>query len=337
MKRFDELALNISEEEYRNNGRFHYSDIAGYMREGFSYLIKPQKEESESLTFGSMVDCIVTEGIDRFDEKYCVAKEFNLSDNQKNAIRELLHFGYDRLEDIPPQTVMELLGMYYKNPQSQFSKLLEAGSGYYAFLRNNNGKTPVDFQMFQDAVDTANALLTDRTTKSLFVGNGNDVDRFFQLKFNGDYNGIPLASMTDLIYVEHSTKSIWLVDLKSTCANYEWEFPKSFVKYRYDVQGKVYTYVVRQNMDNDDFYKGYTIKGFIFVYISRMNKRPLLWTFDKCFSSEDIEFTAKNGNRVVLEDFRRPLMEMHRIKTENLNVPVGIRTVNDVMEHLKDY
>lgn len=337
MKKFNELSEHMTEEEYRNNGRFHYSDIAGYMKEGFSYLVKPHKEESESLTFGSMVDCIVTEGMDSFNGKYCVAREFNLSDNQKTVLKDLSIFKWDKLEEIPTQCVMETLEAYYKNPKSQLAKLYEEGSEYYRFLIENSGKTPVDFQMFQDAVDVANVLLTSNVTKSFFDGKSDDVDVFFQQKFNGDIDGIPVTCMVDILYVEHTTKKIWAVDLKSTCANYEWEFPKSFVKYRYDCQGKLYSAILKQVMEKDEFYKDYELSDFIFMYISRITRNPLLWVFDKNLSDEDIEITTRNGNRIVLKDFRKPLEEMNEIKLQDRTIPLDISSVNDVMKHLNDF
>lgn len=337
MKKFNELSENITEQEYRENGRFHYSDIAGYVRDGFSYLMKPHKEESESMTFGSMVDCIVTEGQDVFDERYCIAKEFNLSDNQKSVIRELSHFGYGRLEDIPPQTIIEGLACYYKNPKSQLSKLLEDGSEYYRFLVENKKKVSVDYQMYQDAIDTANALLANSVTKQLLRSNSDDIDIFYQLKFNGEYNGIPITCMVDELYIEHSTKKIWPIDIKTTCANYEWEFPKSFVKYGYHLQARLYSYILRQIMDKDDFYKSYKLMDFIFVYISRTNRNPLLWIFDKNLERGDIEVETKNGNKIILQDFTKPLKEMNKIKETNRTVPLNISRVNDVMGHFKDF
>lgn len=337
MKSFKELSENITELEYRENGRFHYSDIAGYVRDGFSYLVKPHKEESESLTFGSMVDCLVTEGPEVFDERYCIAKEFNLSDNQKTAINDLLVYGYDNLSDIEPETINNILGQYYKNPKTQFTKLLEDGSEYYKFLYENKDKTPVDYQMYQDAIDTANVLLSSPVTRSFFKSDSDDIDIFHQLKFNGEYNGIPITCMVDSLYVEHATKKIWPIDLKTTCANYEWEFPKSFVKYGYHLQARLYSYILRQVMNNDDFYKDYQLMDFVFVYVSRTNKNPLIWVFDENLLRGDIEIEIKNGNKIILQDFTKPLEEMNEIKETNRTMPLNISKINDVMKHFKDF
>lgn len=340
MKSFKELSLNITEEEYRNNGRFHYSDIAGYMREGFSYLKKTEKDESESLKFGSVVDCMLTEEPEVFLDRFCVITDFNLSDNQKAVIQDLIQTGYDKLEDIPSDMVLEALQAYYKNPKTQFSKLIEDGSSYYRYLKLNEGKTAIDVAMYNDAVETSTAIFRNETTAPFFTKTKiADVDKFYQLKFDGEIEGIPVCAMVDVIYVEHSTKRIWLIDLKTTCANYEWEFPKSFVKYRYDVQAKLYSQVVRQCMDKDDFYKDYQIEGFTFVYVSRKNKQPLLWTFDQgLFSDYDIVIDRPDGKKIVLDDYRHHLRQMFEIKEYDYQVPIGIwqNKGNDILFHLKE-
>lgn len=341
MKKFDELSLNITEEEYRNNGRFHYSDIAGYIRKGFSYLMAPEKEESESLTFGSLVDCLVTQGMDEFEKRYCVLQDFGLSENQKLVTAKLIMLGYKNIESIDPSVILEVLDQVglYKNykTETKVAKIIEECSGYFNFLVGNLGKTAVDFQVYQDAIDVANKVLTSVQSKEFFCNEGENIDRFYQLKFDGNVDGIPVSCMTDALYVDHNEKKVWIIDLKTTCASYEWEFPKAFVKWRYDCQAKLYSTIIRQAMDSDDEYKDYKLEGFVFVYVSRQNKTPLIWTFEKNLDDEDIVIERRNGEKIILEDFRKPLHEMNRIKEEQLKLPADISLMygNDVLEHLK--
>lgn len=343
MKKFNELSLNITEEEYRNNGRFHYSDISGYMKDGFSYFKKDRKEESESLTFGSMVDCLVTEGLDVFNDKYCVERNFNVSDNQKLVINDLTHFWYDRLEDIPPQTIVEAVrgrDLYknYKDDSKIVAKMIEDCANYYRFIKESNGKIAVDFESFNDAKDVANILLTSETTSGFFgASKYKSVDKFFQLKFNGVIDNIPVTCMVDAIYIDHDMKKIWPIDLKTTCANFEWEFPKSFVKYHYYTQAQLYSRILRQIMDADEDYRDYELMGFTFIYISRQNKTPLLWTFENCLIKGDVTLELQDGKKIILEDFEKPLHEMYTIITEQRTVPLDISLMygNDVIEHLK--
>ena len=347
MKRFNELSENITEEEYRNNGRFHYSDIAGYIRSGFSNLVKQEKEESESLSFGSVVDCIVTQGLDKFKELYCVEPENALSDNQKLVVKKLIELGYDDISEIAPSVIIDVLdevGLYKTfKPETKIAKIIENCKDYFDFAVEAKDKITVEFDIYNDAIETANVLLSNKNTEYLFnsdkFADDKDHERFFQLKFNGEYEGIPITAMTDEIFVDHDKKKVYIIDLKTTSAGYEWDFPKSFIKWNYNIQCKLYSYIVKQVMDNDDFYKDYTLEGFIFVYISRANKNPLIWTIENNLERGDVTIETKNGNKIILDDFVEPLKEMALIKSQQRNVPLDVSEdePNDILEHIKNF
>jgi hypothetical protein len=110
------------------------------------------------------------------------------------------------------------------------------------------------------------------------------------------------------------------------------------VKWRYDQQARLYSYILRQVMDQDDFYRNYSLEGFIFIYISRDNKHPLLWTFENNLERGDIVIETKNGRKITLEDFPKPLKEMYDIATEQREIPLNVYETygNDVIEHLKE-
>ena len=342
MKKFNELSQNITEEEYRNNGRFHYSDISGYVRNGFSNLVKQEKEESVSLTFGSVVDCLITEGEDVFNEKYCIEKNFSISDNQKSVVSELIKLGYDRIEDIDPDVIIEVLDSmeFYKSlkPETKVKKIISECGEYFKFKIENENKIVIDYQMLSDARDVISALRKNDTINNLLFANYSKVDRFFQLKFNGEYDEIPITAMVDCIYIDHESKKIYPIDLKTTYTGYEWDFPKSFIKYGYWIQGKLYSYIIKQIIDSDDFYKDYTLEGFTFIYVSRINKLPLIWTFEQCLDRNDIIIETKSGNKIILDDFSKPLYEMAMIKSQQRNVPLDICEFdgNDILEHIKN-
>lgn len=340
MKKFDEFSEKLTEEEYRNNGRFHYSDISGYMRKGFSCLVCPEKEESESLTFGSLVDCILTQGMDAFNERYCIEADFPLSDNQKSVTNNLIQFGYGTIDEIPRQTILDVVNEanLYKNykDDTKIDKIVNECGGYYRFLVENTGKIPVEYEMYQDAIDVSNAVISS-PSGVFFEPPVKGVDLFHQLIFNGEIDGIPVTCMVDSLYVDHTKKRITIVDLKSTCANYEWEFTRSFLKYNYHVQARLYSTIIRQIMDSDPDYKDYELTGFIFVYVSRKNKKPIPWVFKENLAQGDIVIENEDGTKTMLRDFREPLHEMNEAKIKNLTIPMGISQTktNDVLEHIK--
>ena len=93
LKSLKELALNISEEEYRNSKEFHYSTLATFDREGFSNLEHLfDKKESPSLLFGSCVDTLLTDGQEAYDNIYMIAEFPNISDKEVLIAKSLFVF-----------------------------------------------------------------------------------------------------------------------------------------------------------------------------------------------------------------------------------------------------
>ena len=71
LKSLSELALNISEQDYRDINCLSYSAIAKYEKGGFAAISHLyDKQEGDALTFGSVVDILVTEGQEKFNDKF---------------------------------------------------------------------------------------------------------------------------------------------------------------------------------------------------------------------------------------------------------------------------
>ena len=69
-----DISWKVSEDEYRNDSAYSYSTISRFNREGFDNLDKLfDKIETPSLTFGSMVDTLITGSEEEFNEKFEVA------------------------------------------------------------------------------------------------------------------------------------------------------------------------------------------------------------------------------------------------------------------------
>ena len=86
-KSLKSLALNISEEEYRADPSYSYSTIAKFDREGFEKIGNLfDRVESPSLTFGSCVDTLLTDGQEAFDARFFVADFPEIQDNVKKNL-----------------------------------------------------------------------------------------------------------------------------------------------------------------------------------------------------------------------------------------------------------
>lgn len=121
-----------------------------------------------------------------------------------------------------------------------------------------------------------------------------------------------------LIIVDHDKKVIIPVDLK-TSSKYEWDFYKSFVEYRYDIQARLYWRIIRYNLDRDPYFKDFKLLDYRFIVVNKVSLTPLVWNCEFTQNIGPIEF--KN---IVLEDPEDIGKELNTYLTSRLSVPIGI-------------
>lgn len=331
-KSFASISWNVSEEEYRKDTALSYSTLARYEREGFNNLDKLfDRLETPSLTFGSAVDSIITGGQEEFDERFMVAEFPSTPDSIIKMVRSLFSQcgdSYRSLITIPDDIVIKETEFqnYQPNwkPETRVKVIKEKGADYYNLLFVAGNKTILDTQTYQDVCNAVNALKTSYSTKFYFAENNPfepDIERFYQLKFKGKLNGIEYRNMADLIMVNHKEKLVKPVDLK-TSSHTEWDFYKSFVDWRYDIQARLYWAIIRQNMDKDEYFKDFTLLDYDFIVVNRRTLVPLVWTcpFTKA------EGTLKFGKNSQIE-MRSPFEignELSSYLTSRPKVPTGI-------------
>ena len=242
LKDLKRISWVCSEEEYRADPAYSYSILAKYNREGFNKLDSLfDKVESPSLTFGSAVDSLVTGGEEEFNERFFVADFPEIQDSQKKLVEALYKgFGnnYQSLLEIPDSIIISYTEQFKFQlnwkPETRVKVLKENCSYYYNLLLVSEGKTVLDNNTYTDVMDCVDALKGSDATKWYFAKDNpiDGINRYYQLKFKGEYKGIPLRVMADLIVVDTLNKAIYPCDLK-TSSHYEWDFPKSFIDWRY--------------------------------------------------------------------------------------------------------
>ena len=194
MKSLKDIALNITEEEYRNDGFMHYSTLATYERGGFNCLETLfEKKESPSLVFGSAVDAIITGGYQEFNNKFMIAEFPVLSDNMLkivNALFESYSTVYSSLEEIPTSILssywIKFDGRKWK-AETQAATIIKEGNEYYRLKYIAGDKIPRDFRAklglsFKGAIAYKYENLTLSTTLGLFTpyqGKGFDLKEKF--------------------------------------------------------------------------------------------------------------------------------------------------------------
>lgn len=238
------ISWDVSENGYRANSALSYSILARYEREGFNNLDKLfDKLETPSLVFGSAVDSIITGGQEEFNERFMVAELPSIPDSITKMVKSLFsqyRDSYRSLITIPndaiiKETEYQSYQMNWK-PETRAKVVKEKGDGYYNLLFIADNKTILDTQTYQDVCNAVKALKESPSTKFYFAEDNPfepDIERFYQLKFKGEFNGVKYRNMADLIIVNHEEKWVKPIDLK-TSSHAEWDFYKSFVDWRYE-------------------------------------------------------------------------------------------------------
>ena len=331
MKRLKDISWLVNEATYRADKDLSYSNLSTYNREGFSKLDSLFEEISgPGLTFGNMVDTLLTEGIDLYNNKFAVAEFPVLTESRLAVVEEVFakhSKTYSKLEDIPAplilNTINELEFQTNWKDDTRVNNIIKNGVEYYALKYQTRGKEIVTEEDHQDAVKCVEKLKNSTTTGWFFTPEPFDdtIDREFQLKFKGQYKGIGIRCMADLIIVDHKNKTIIPCDLKTSYYP-EWEFPRSFIKWNYYIQAQMYWYIIRQNLDKDPYFKDFKLSNFIFIVISRNTLTPLVWEYPDTKVEGDCYY-GKNKD-ILCRNWRGILEELNYYLTNNPDIPLGI-------------
>lgn len=343
-KSLKSISWDVPEEIYRIDPALSYSILAKYEREGFNNLDKLfDKLETPSLTFGSAVDSIITGGQEEFKKKFIVAEFSSTPDSIIKIVKSLFsQYGnsYRSLIMIPDDAIIKETEhqSYQMNwrPETRARAIKEKGADYYNLLFIADGKTILDTQTYQDVCNAVRTLKESKSTQFYFAEDNPfepDIERFYQLKFKGEFNGVKYRNMADLIIVNHKEKWVRPVDLK-TSSHAEWDFYKSFVDWRYDIQARLYWAIIRQNMDKDEYFKDFKLLDYDFIVVNRRILTPLVWTCPFTQTTGTLKFGRDNQI-----EMRSPFIigeELSFYLTSRPKVPVGINEIssNDLGEWL---
>ena len=306
-KSIKSIFWQIDEPSYRQDPALSQSTLSTYERKGFECLDTLfEHAESPSLTFGSAVDAIITGGEQEFLDRFYVSDLPKMSSTAEPIVKEIYaqcHNSYTNINDIPESVLMPILSQAgYKGNSNWGTKakcdaIRKEGAQYYQTMFMAGDKTILSQDMYNRVFACVRALKDSQQTKDYFKDDDpfDDVERVYQMKFKGMLNGIMYRGMADLLIVDHKNKVVVPCDLK-TSSGREYDFPRHFIQWGYQCQARLYWRLIRQTMDNDDYFKDFKLKDFRFIVVNNIdNPTPLVWVFDKTQASGDIEL----GNTIV--------------------------------------
>ena len=344
MKKLSDIALNITEEEYRADPALSYSTLSRFDREGFANIDKLfDKQETPSLLLGSIVDTIITDGEDEFNNRFIVAEYPSIPDSIIQIIKELFNTYKDTCSNInliSNDAIINIAAQYnYQNnwkPETRAKVIKEKGFEYYNLLFISQDKTLVSQDMYNDALRMVDALRTSEATKWYFADNNPfepEIERYYQLKFKATLHNVDYRIMADLIICDHKNKELILCDLK-TSGHEEYSFASSFLTWNYSYQARLYARVIAENIKKDPYFKDFKLSNYRFIVVNKTNLTPLVWEFPYTFTTGDIRLETKNGYIKILKDPEYIGKELSYYLSTGQKVPIGINEVgtNNIVE-----
>ncbi len=331
-KTLKDISWDVTEEVYRKDKALSYSTLAKYEREGFNNLEHLfDKVTSPSLLFGSCVDTLITGSQEDFDSLYVVVENFLIPSDTLALITKVIwdryHTRYESLTDIGDASLLlpieEIPWNNHWLPKTRAAKIRSECNGYYKLLFTCENKTIISKTLYNEVLATVEALKTSEATKNYFATDNpfDNIKRYYQLKFKATFNNINYRCMADLIIVIPNQKLVVPVDLK-TSSHTEWDFYKSFIDWRYDIQSRLYWRIIRANMDRDPYFKDFELANYKFIVANRKTLKPLVWDFS--LTKEKGTITLGKNNQIILRDPFEIGKELNEYLTGNHNVPIDI-------------
>lgn len=341
-----DLSLQVTEQEYRENPALSYSLIAKYERGGFNALPTLfDKVESPSLTFGSAVDAIITGGEDEFNTRFFVADFESVPDNIVKIVASLYNSykdNYYSLKEIPDEYIIATASLYnYQNnwkPETRAKVIREKGEEYYNILYLAGEKTIINTQTYEDILLAVNTLKESTATKRYFAKNSpfDELERFYQLKFTAELNGVPYKCMFDELIVDHDSQKILPIDLKTSCKqnSREWNFPEHYVEWNYQIQNRLYVRILQEVIKDDDYFSDFDILPYRDIIICRGSTTPLIW--DIPFTFDKGTLTFGKHKQIEMRDPEVIGQELYHYLKTNPEVPTNIEkdNSNDIIKGL---
>ena len=324
MKRLTDISWNVTEAVYRKDKSISYSMLSTYERDGFDAIFK--HKQTSSLTFGSVVDTIMTDGWEAFLNQYIVLP-LKSSDTIQNI---LIHVAKQT------QYTTTKLSTVYKDDTIYKKILTPTAIEDFTIIVNQLQQcdtkyiiTPI---IYNEAKNTVNALCTSTETNWYFSKENDGVERYYQLKFKDKLNNIWYRCMADLIVVDHFKKQIIPCDLKTT-GKPESMFWSSFHKWFYFYQAKLYWNLIRQTMDKDPYFKDFELLPYKFIVVNKNNLSPMVYSFDQIELQDYVYDNVTYRNPLVVGE---ELQDLLNRKNQQMNQELITNAIDKACQGLKE-
>ena len=293
-----------------------------YIKAKERQLAKDESTE-QHFVFGSLVDSLLTETKQDFDNKYAVVPDdTGVSETIAKIVKGVYDDMYEKtptnLEDYPGEILKhcnyELYQSRWKD-ETRFKKIVEQGSKYFDILKKCGTKTIVTESEYAKAVNCVMALRSDKFTGPYCQKKSSEdhIEIIDKHVVQFKYSGLEFKGEIDRIIVDHKNQTITPIDFKTTGKSVL-NFENSFWHFRYDFQAAVYD--LGLHLDKSErlqkyYQNGYSINRFLYIVVETyLNNNPMVFEITKTVLEVGIK-----GNKEY-EGFNKAI-ERYKYATEN--------------------
>lgn len=323
---FSDIFWKVDESTYRSDTAISYSDISQYMQIGKDIVNHfREKKSSYGLSLGTVLDCLITEGIQTFSEKYLLT-DFNPENKGEQLVESIFNYiAAPTLKDaVKDSGVVQMItdSSYYpnRNLESRLAALFKIEKYWDDLVKAaKDHKQIISSSLYDEANELVDKLKSNTLTNNLLFAEVEEGETFNQPKLETIIDGIKFRCMIDRLIVDHNKKRIFMIDLKYTSSSLD-AFLDSYVHWNYQIQTRLYRSILREKLKGTEF-SDYEIKDYIYVVV---NKEDAM-AFSIKIPNGDIIYKAESGKEYYFPDPIRLGAEL-----DNL-LKSGLQPVSDTL------
>ena len=294
------VEINTSDivKEYRAKKAINYSSLSALATSPQAYIARDSIGSIPAFRKGSAVDCMLTTPNDFHSDFYVM--------NIRKTPPPLLMKYVDELFRIAPQMPEEedhdaayVASGYKLKKESVREKFINEGVEYYNGLKDARGKTILSFDEYTQINKAVNQIKNGEFTAKYFKKPEEGIDIFYQFPIYWELKGQACKSLLDILVIDHKTKSIYPIDLKTTGKSVL-NFRSAFMQYKYYLQASFYSGATNFWKANDTDLVDYNVKNFKFIVVETMGDNPpmIFQTTNNDLEVGEHGGTDKHGNEI---------------------------------------
>lgn len=208
-------------------------------------VLKPY-EEKPYLTYGRLTEHLLYNNGVWQDKFYMLGENTKVSETLMTILETFMSMNYVSLFEVPDFQILKVVTeKEYQptwKPETKIKKI-RSYEEVYELLLSSQGKDIITEEMLQKASLSSNHIKTLPLIDKAFYSDEYETE--IQKPFIIEVNNVYISGFIDMISVNHNTKEVYIIDIKTTNKQYANDMIPSIKQYRYDIQLAIYSLYIK--------------------------------------------------------------------------------------------